>query len=185
MEGTRMRPFLGCAGIVVAAALAAGVALYLLWGPAVAPGVGTASGWQLQGLDGTELDVADLKGKVVFLNLWATWCPPCRAEMPSIQRLYEKMKDEGVAFALVSHEAPKTVRKFVEESGYTMPIYTAAGAAPPAFQTRAIPTTFVIGRDGKIALRQVGAKDWNDEDTVSLLRRLLTEEPPAATATLE
>ncbi len=185
MEGTERRSFLGCASIVVAAALATGVVLYLLSQPAVAPGGGTASGWKLHGLDGTELDVADLKGEVVFLNLWATWCPPCRAEMPSIQRLYEKMKDEGVVFALVSNEGPTTVRKSVEESGYTMPIYTAAGAAPPAFRTRAIPTTFIIGRDGEIALRHVGAKDWNDEDTVSLLRRLLAEEPPAAATTLE
>ena len=184
MEGTEMRSFLGCASIVVAAALAAGVVLYLLSGPAVAPGGGTASGWQPHGLDGTELDVADLKGQVVFLNLWATWCPPCRVEMPSIQRLYEQMKDDGVVFALVSNEGPETVRGFVATNGYTMPFYTAP-RPPSVFATRAIPTTFIIGPDGEIALRHVGAKDWDDQETADLLRRLLAEEPPPAATTLE
>jgi len=180
MAGTGMRSFLGCASVLVAAALVAGAVLYLLSSEGRAPGGGMASPWALRGLDGAELDVADLKGKVVFLNRWATWCPPCRAEMPSIQRLYEKMKDEGVVFALVSDEKPETVRKFIDESNYTMPIYTAAGEAPPVFGTDAIPTTFVIGRDGRIALRHVGAKDWDDEESTDLLRRLLAEGPPAA-----
>lgn len=128
--------------------------------------------WTVHSLDGREFNMADAKGKVVFVNFWATWCLPCRAEMSSIQSLYDKVKDEGVIFLCVSKEDGATVSEFVREKGYTFPIYTRSPELPLVFDVEGIPTTFIIGPDGKIALRHVGAAKWDDEGSVNFIRGL-------------
>jgi thiol-disulfide isomerase/thioredoxin len=128
--------------------------------------------WTVHSLDGREFNMADAKGKVVFVNFWATWCLPCRAEMSSIQRLYDKVKNEGVIFLCVSKEDGATVTEFVREKGYTFPIYTRSPELPPGFEVESIPTTFIIGPDGKMALRHVGAAKWDDEGSVNFIRGL-------------
>jgi thiol-disulfide isomerase/thioredoxin len=129
--------------------------------------------WRVQGLDGKELDVGKSKGKVVFLNFWATWCPPCVAEMPSIQSLYEEIKSEGIDFICVSDEDTSTVSKFVKEKGFTFPIYTLVGEKPQFFNTRAIPTTFIISQDGQIVFKHVGAAKWDDKSSIDFIKRLM------------
>ena len=131
--------------------------------------------WTVHSLDGREFNMADAKGKVVLVNFWATWCLPCRAEMSSIQRLYDKVKDEGVIFLCVSKEDGATVSEFVREKGYTFPIFTRSPELPSAFDVEAIPTTFIIGPDGKIALRYVGAAKWDDEGSVNFIRGLRSQ----------
>jgi thiol-disulfide isomerase/thioredoxin len=116
------------------------------------------------------MNLAETKGKVLFLNLWATWCGPCRMEMPSIQRLYDSMKDE-VTFVLVSNEAPDDVRSFMETEGYTMPAYTSDDTPPDVLSTRGIPTTFIVSPQGEIVLRHVGSADWDKQE----VRDFLTE----------
>lgn len=106
--------------------------------------------WKVSSLDGRELDLAGFRGKVIFLNVWATWCPPCVNEMPSIERLYEQVKDEGIVFICASAEDRETVRRFVSEHGYKLPIYTFAGEPPEVFRAEAVPTTFIIAPDGTI-----------------------------------
>jgi thiol-disulfide isomerase/thioredoxin len=111
---------------------------------------------------------------VVFLNFWATWCPPCVGEMPSIQRLYDTLKDEeGVVFVCVSDEEPDTVRKFVEEKGYTFPVYTMEGERPEDFRGRGIPTTFILSQDGKISFRHIGSAKWDDQSSIDFIKNLL------------
>ncbi len=89
--------------------------------------------WTLSTLDDQEFYMADLRGKVVFLNFWASWCPPCVVEMPAIQHLYDTFSDKDVVFVGISREDPEVVREFVEEHGYTFPIYTIDAERPDVF----------------------------------------------------
>jgi thiol-disulfide isomerase/thioredoxin len=129
--------------------------------------------WSIKSLDGQNFNMADVKGKVVFLNFWATWCPPCVAEMPSIQRLYEKLKDEGVVFACISKEETSKVSRFIKEKGFTFPIYTMYDTPPAAFNTRGIPATFILSPEGKIAFKHTGSAKWDDEKSIDFIKGLL------------
>jgi thiol-disulfide isomerase/thioredoxin len=129
--------------------------------------------WTVKSLDGKNFNMAEAKGKVVFLNFWATWCPPCVAEMPSIQRLYEKIKDQEIIFVCISNEDPSKVSRFVREKGFTFPIYTLRGEPPAVFKTQGIPTTFILSSDGKVAFRHVGSAKWDDEKSVAFLKELM------------
>jgi thiol-disulfide isomerase/thioredoxin len=129
--------------------------------------------WRVRGLDGKELDVGKTRGKVIFINFWATWCPPCVAEMPSIQRLYDRIKSEEILFMCVSEEDDGKVGKFAKEMGFTFPIYTVVDEKPPVFNTRGIPATFIIGRDGQIVFRHVGAAKWDHKTSIDFIRRLM------------
>ena len=102
--------------------------------------------------NGKFVRMSDFKGKVIFLNFWATWCPPCRGEMPSIQKLYDKTKKDGLVFICISNESEGTVYKFIKENGYTFPIYTYSGYIPQVYEYTGIPTTFIISKDGKISI---------------------------------
>jgi thiol-disulfide isomerase/thioredoxin len=129
--------------------------------------------WTVKSLDGQNFNMAEAKGKVVFLNFWATWCPPCVAEMPSIQRLYEKIKDQKIMFVCISNEDPSKVSHFVREKGVTFPVYCLRGEPPAVFRTRGIPATFILSPDGKVAFRHVGGAKWDDEKSVVFLKDLM------------
>jgi thiol-disulfide isomerase/thioredoxin len=128
--------------------------------------------WIVQSLDGQDFKMADVKGKVVFLNFWATWCPPCAAEMPSIQRLHEKLKEDGVVFVCISNEEASKVNQFVKEKGFTFPIYTMHGAPPLVFKTRGIPSTFILSPEGKIAYKHIGSAKWDDDKSIDFIKGL-------------
>ena len=129
--------------------------------------------WAVKSLDGQDFKMADAKGKVVFLNFWATWCPPCVAEMPSIQRLHEKLKDEEVVFLCISNEEASKVSRFVREKGFTFPIYTMHGALPAIYKTRGIPATFILSPNGKIAFKHIGSANWDDERSIDFIKGLI------------
>ena len=130
--------------------------------------------WILKTLEGREFQFADLAGKVVLLNFWATWCGPCRIEMPSMQALYDKLRDEqDLAFLFVSDEKEETVRKFIEEKGYSFPVYLMEGERPKAFEGRGIPATFLLSKDRKIAFRHVGSAKWDDLSVFDFIEGLL------------
>jgi len=129
--------------------------------------------WTIQSLNGQDFKMIDTKGKVVFLNFWATWCPPCVAEMPSIQRLHEKLKDDGVVFVCVSNEETSKVSQFVKEKGLTFPIYTIRGTPPDVFKTRGIPATFILSPEGKIAYKHIGSAKWDDERSIDFIKGLI------------
>lgn len=128
--------------------------------------------WSMQSLDGHRVSFAELRGKTVFVNFWATWCLPCVAEMPSIQALYESLADEGIAFVAISEEPASTVAEFVEENGYTFPIYTTEDSAPAVFETNRLPATFIVNSQGEVVFRYVGMADWNTEECRRILREV-------------
>lgn len=114
--------------------------------------------------NGEVVDLAEFKGKTIFINLWATWCPPCIAEMPEIQNLYEDVNNnQNIVFAMISldDEAEKTW-KFIENKGYTFPVYRLATNLPQAYSSQSIPTTFVISPQGKIAATHRGMASYDN-----------------------
>jgi rhodanese-related sulfurtransferase/thiol-disulfide isomerase/thioredoxin len=119
--------------------------------------------FELQNLRGEPVSLQSLKGKVVFMNFWATWCPPCVAEMPNIQSLYGKMPADQVAFVMVSlDDNPAKARKYIDRKGFTFPVYTPNGPMPPAYASQVIPTTFVLSPEGKVAARYDGMADYDN-----------------------
>jgi thiol-disulfide isomerase/thioredoxin len=125
--------------------------------------------WTFRTLDGTEMAFSQFKGKVVFLNFWATWCPHCVAELPNIQNLYDSLKNEDVAFLLISDEDTGTIRKFMEKKRYNLPVYLRGKDLPKVFATQGIPATFILDRDGMIAFKHVGSAKWDDESCRSFI----------------
>ena len=115
--------------------------------------------FELQDLTGATRRLSDFKGKVVFLNFWATWCGPCRIEMPFLQEVHEKWAGKGLVLQAVNvQENPTTVIRFVEDGGYTFPILLSPGNdVPLAYNIRGIPATFFIDVDGAIRDIKVGA----------------------------
>lgn len=126
----------------------------------------------LETADGVPFDAGAVRGKAVFLNYWATWCGPCRAEMPSIQRLYDKSRDLGVVFLLVSDEKPEKIRTYLQKNSFTMPVYRSTKGRPAALQTEGIPATFILASDGRVSFSHVGAARWDDDSTLAFLRSL-------------
>ena len=129
--------------------------------------------WQLQGINTENYDFNTAKGKVVLVNFWATWCPPCIAEMPSIQALYEDYGDK-VTFLLVTSDGREKVLPFMEEHQYTLPVYNALSQAPQAFYTKTIPRTFLLDKKGRIVINASRA-NWNTSKVRALLDKLLAE----------
>lgn len=128
--------------------------------------------WVLKGEDGKEISFDDLKGKVILVNFWATWCPPCIAEKPSFQKLYEDYKDK-VVFLFVTSESEEKVKAFKQKHGYTLPIYYPVSAPPEAMQSNSIPASFVIDRKGTIVVKKFRAADWNSSSFRTILDGLL------------
>ena len=130
------------------------------------------------------------KGQVVLLNVWATWCPPCRTEMPSMQALYKDFAPRGFKIVAVSIDDPgdeQKVRAFVTQFGLTFDIlHDPSGAIKQIYQTTGVPENFLIGADG-IIRKKAYAQDWNSAPNRALIARLLDEAgaPPAASATIQ
>lgn len=127
----------------------------------------------------TAKSLADYKGDVVLLNVWATWCGPCRTEMPSIQRLHETYGPKGLKIVAVSIDDPgkkPDVRKFLAEYKLSFEVlHDSLGAVQGAYQTTGVPETFVIGRDGVIYKKVIGAADWSSGPNRALIEQLLRE----------
>ena len=127
---------------------------------------------KLMDMEGNTTSLAALKGKVIFLNFWATWCPPCVAEMPSIDKLHEEMGDE-VAFVMLSlDEDFEKAKAFDKRKGYGLPIYAPASNLPAMYQSSAIPTTYVIDANGNLALTHKGMADYSDPEFKKFLKGL-------------
>jgi len=118
------------------------------------------------------LDFNDFKGKVVLVNFWATWCPPCIAEMPSLQNLYNDYGDK-IEFVLLANDEKAKVDAFLKNNAYTMPIYFEQSNSPEEFKTSSIPATFLIDKKGNIIIEKTGAADWNSRKTREIIDDLL------------
>ncbi|WP_413512181.1 TlpA family protein disulfide reductase [Myroides odoratus] len=117
-------------------------------------------GWTLLDEDGQVLDMASIKGRVVVLNFWATWCPPCIAEKPSFQALYDDYKDK-VVFLFVTTDSLDKVQTFKEKNGYTLPTYFQQDAPPALLYSSSLPASYVIDKKGNIVVKKFRAADWN------------------------
>jgi len=140
------------------------------------PGSGYAAGdFALPDLNGTEVRLADLRGKIVFLNLWATWCPPCRAEMPSMESLYQRFKGRDFAMLAVAEDTDDgPVREFVRELGLTFPILLdTANRLPGRYGVTGYPETFIIDRSGQVIKHVVGPAAWNSPEMIAYFEGLL------------
>ena len=125
-------------------------------------------------VNATDLNLSDLKGNVVFINYWATWCPPCRAEMPSIQSLYKDYSDK-ITFLLITSDNASKVENYFKNNDLNLPTYNLLSNPPAAINTRSIPATFVLDKQGNVALSEFGAANWNSSSVRELLDKLLAE----------
>jgi peroxiredoxin len=121
--------------------------------------------------------LADYKGKVVLLNIWATWCGPCREEMPSMEKLYKEFASQGLVIVAVSVDDPGTeqsIRDFVKEFGLTFEIlHDPDKKTAQRYQVTGYPESFIIGREGTIRRKVFAAADWSSETNRTLIRELL------------
>jgi thiol-disulfide isomerase/thioredoxin len=131
--------------------------------------------FSIKDIEGNAVKFSEYKGKVVFLNLWATWCGPCRSEMPGIQNLYNKVNSEDIKFVMLSVEEESELNKvqtFVGRNKYTFPVFVSHEPLPRLFDVPSIPTTFIIDKNGKVAHYQQGSTQYDTEKYVDLLNSL-------------
>lgn len=130
--------------------------------------------WPLKDMDGKNISFEQSEGKVVFVNFWATWCPPCVAEMPYMQNLYNDYKDQ-VDFYFVTDEKPERIQSFMERHEYDLPIQIQQYAAPEPMEAKALPTTYVLGKNGNVHIKKKGSARWDSQKVRNLLDKLLQE----------
>lgn len=128
---------------------------------------------------GKKVSLEDLKGKVVFINFWATWCGPCIAEMPSVQKLYDKFKDnKDFAFVILEAEGNKAkAAKFMQNKKMTLPLYYPDGDFPAEFFRGSLPTTVILDKQGNIAHITEGMADYSGQDIVDFLNKVSAMHP--------
>jgi thiol-disulfide isomerase/thioredoxin/plastocyanin len=131
--------------------------------------------FELEDLGGNLRKLSSFQGKVVFLNFWATWCGPCRIEMPSMQRLYDKLKNEGLEIVAVDlQESKKQVKKFMGRYNLSFTVLLDKnGEVGMIYGARSIPMTYLIDRDGYVFAGAIGAREWDSPQTVSIFREIL------------
>ncbi len=120
--------------------------------------------FKIRDLQGTLRAADSFRNKILFLNIWATWCGPCRMEMPSIQNLYNQMDSTKVAFIMLSVDRPQDLQKvqsYIADKAFTFPVYVPAGTLPNLLQVTSIPTTFIIAPDGKVVSSESGAANYD------------------------
>ena len=149
-------------------------------------GIGTSvPAYSAATLDGQPVSLASLHGKVVLLNVWATWCAPCRVEMPALQRLHEQLRAEGLEVVAVSVDTPPgmlsptgqfggDVKAYVDamELSFTV-LHDPARSIEELFLVQGLPTTFIIDKQGRIQQKVIGARAWDDPVYVNYLKELL------------
>ena len=139
----------------------------------------TEYSWKLVNPDGESVKLSDYKGRPVLLNVWATWCPPCIAELPSIAKLSKRpeLKEANVAVVLVSvDQYVEDVKEFTSDRDLgTANVVVAAGEPPAEFVSAAVPTTYLIAPDGRIVRRVVGGMDWDTDEIAASLVKLADE----------
>ncbi len=131
--------------------------------------------FMVKDMAGDKINVEQFKGKVIFLNLWATWCGPCRAEMAGIQRLYDRINKEKVVFLMVSLDEDQDKDKiiaYIKKKEFTFQAYQPSGYLPRQLQVSSIPTTFVISRDGKIVKKEIGSMQYDTPQFEQFLKDL-------------
>ncbi len=135
-----------------------------------------APDFRLENLKGEKLELKNFKGKVIFLNFWATWCGPCKEEMPSMEILFQQFKEKDFVFLSISvdYEERKAVKEFIEKQRYSFPVLLDPKCnALDLYEVRRIPTTIIIDKNRKMIGRAVGPINWKSQEVISLLNILL------------
>lgn len=135
-----------------------------------------APNFYLKGLNGEKVELKSFKGKVVFLNFWATWCGPCKEEMPSMEALYKQFKEKDFVFLTISvdYEGGKKVREFIEKHHYTIPVLLDPKCETlDLYEVKGIPTTIIIGKKGIMIGKAIGPRNWKKPEVISFLNLLL------------
>ncbi|MCH6546570.1 MAG: TlpA family protein disulfide reductase [Deltaproteobacteria bacterium] len=127
---------------------------------------------------GEKMGIDDFKGKLVVLNFWATWCPPCRLEMPSMERLYQEFKGEGLEVVAINFmEREKPITSFLKENGFTFTVLLdKKGEIARNYGVHGLPVTFLIARNGNLLARSMGYKDWYKPEIRQLISTLLKDD---------
>jgi thiol-disulfide isomerase/thioredoxin len=123
----------------------------------------------LKGINTSSTNLKNLRGKVLFLNFWGTWCPPCRTEWPTVQKLYDLRKDK-LEFALIAmQDQEEDVKKFLKDNNYSVPVYIAESPLDPKILPQAFPTTYLIGKDGRILKKEDSSMDWSKDSILEFI----------------
>ncbi len=130
--------------------------------------------WNLVTMNSEKVNLSQSEDKVVLINFWATWCPPCVAEMPELQELYDTYRDK-VDFYFITNEQPKTIHFFMEKKGYNLPVYIQVAPSPKILKSSSLPTSYLISKSGEIVMRKTGAASWNSDKVHQVLDKLLVE----------
>ena len=130
----------------------------------------------LKDLMGKKVELKQFKGKLVFLNFWATWCSPCKEEMPGMEALYQQFKEKNFILLAISvdYEGVKPVQEFIKKHHYTFPVLIDPKCEVlDLFQVKEIPTTFIINKKGRMVGKAVGPRDWKSPEVISLTNLLM------------
>ena len=167
--------------LTTAALLAAAAVIYVFAAPSYRQGEASIAGkkapdFALQ-LNGREIHLSDLRGQVVVLNFWATWCPPCVDETPSLNQLQQVIAPRGgIVLGISEDQDPAAYAKFLQDQNVIFPTYDdTTTKIPGTYGTSMYPETYVIGRDGRIARKIVGEQDWQDPHLIESIEAVLRE----------
>lgn len=132
---------------------------------------------RLQDLNGADVNISDFRGKIVFLNFWATWCPTCVVEMPSMEKLHRKLKDKDFAMVSISiQDSAAEVKRFFKQNKLTFAaLLDSTGKTVPGFAIRAIPTTLILDKTGRIAGRILGPREWDGRESIAMFEHLINK----------
>ena len=130
--------------------------------------------WVLRDIQGNLVNLDRSRDKVLIINFWGTWCPPCIAEMPALQQLYNDY-GQAVDFYLVSSEDSSLINRFMDSRELEMPVFQLISQPPDNLAHASLPTTYLLDKQGQIVIRKTGAANWNSKSTRQLLDRLLSE----------
>jgi len=144
----------------------------------IVPGALPAPRFNASTPEGTKIGIDDLKGKLVLLNFWATWCPPCILEMPTMEKLHQEFKEEGLEVVAMNFmEGPKTINAFIKKRGFTFTVLMdRSGEISQRYGVHALPVTYLIGRQGNILVKSIGYKDWYKKEIRQFVSSLLKDE---------
>ena len=128
--------------------------------------------WNLTDHNGNTVDFNQYKNKIIVINFWATWCPPCVAEMPSLQKLYDSYNSD-VVFLFIANDKEEKVSSFLNVNKYSFPVFYEVSNTPIEINSCTLPSTFIIDKSGNIILSKSGAANWNSDKVRAILDKLI------------
>ncbi len=137
-----------------------------------------APNFELESLTGGKVNLLDYRGKVVFINFWATWCGTCEVEMPSMEKLYQRYKDDGFEMLTISIDKdPSLIQPFMDKYNLTFPVLLdpESEIAKQRYKTTGVPETFIVNRDGLIIYKKIGPDDWATDEMMEAFARIVLE----------